>query len=221
MANLNKQKNIIILLGMPGAGKGTQAATLSKKIKLPSLSTGDIFRAMSKKNSEEAKKLKSILDNGQLVPDDLANKIVIDYMDSPECANGCILDGYPRTLEQAKFFTNNIKNADITAIYLDASDDVVTKRILGRFSCNNCKKIYNKFFDTPKQAGICDQCGEGNFSTRSDDDETTIRNRIEQYHSLTAPLVDYFTALSKLHKVDASLELKKIEENIAKIVKSI
>ena len=147
-------KKIIILLGPPGSGKGTQGAILSRELALPHISTGDIFRQMILKESEESKMLASYMSEGKLVPTDTVNQVVRKFILSDECKDGCIIDGYPRTLDQAEYFIENI-DANINVIFFDIDDEIVIKRILGRFSCASCGRIYNEYFDKPAKEGVC------------------------------------------------------------------
>jgi adenylate kinase len=214
-------KKIILLLGMPGSGKGTQGAELSKILSIPHLSTGDIFRKMIDEDSDEAKFLKDYMLSGKLVPSELVNKIVSDYISGArECVNGCILDGYPRTMDQSDYFINHISE-DVIVIFFDISDDLVIKRITGRYSCKNCGKLYNKFFSEPKISGICDDCGHDQFVFRQDDNEDTIKTRISAYTADTLPLVTYYKNRSRFFSVNASLEKAEITREIVKIIKSI
>ena len=146
---------LILLIGLPGSGKGTQGKFLANKLHLPHLSTGDMFRKMAKREDSEAKLLKQYIDTGKLVPGNLVNKIVEKFLADEEYKNGCVLDGYPRNLEQAKFL-EEITKQPITVIYLNIDDDIVIKRILGRFTCAVCEKNYNSYFDKPKIENVCD-----------------------------------------------------------------
>lgn len=213
-------KRIIILLGLPGSGKGTQAAILSNELVLPHISTGDIFRKMILEDFEESKLLAGYMNEGKLVPTDLVNKIVRRFILSDECKEGCILDGYPRTLDQAEYFIENI-DAEINVIFFKIEDDIVTKRILGRTSCASCGKIYNKYFDKPKVDGVCDECGSKEFSSRSDDDEATISSRIEEYKKETLPLVEYYQHKGRFFTVNAGGTKEDVIDEMATIIKKI
>ena len=213
-------KKIIILLGLPGSGKGTQGAILSRELALPHISTGDIFRQMILKESEESKMLASYMSEGKLVPTDTVNQVVRKFILSDECKDGCIIDGYPRTLDQAEYFTENI-GANINVIFFDIDDEIVIKRILGRFSCASCGRIYNEYFDKPAKEGVCDDCGSHEFSARLDDDESTILSRIEEYKKETLPLIEYYQHKSKFFKVNAGESKEQIVNELASIIKKI
>jgi adenylate kinase len=213
-------KKIIILLGPPGSGKGTQGAILSRELALPHISTGDIFRQMILKESEESKMLASYMSEGKLVPTDTVNQVVRKFILSDECKDGCIIDGYPRTLDQAEYFIENI-DANINVIFFDIDDEIVIKRILGRFSCASCGRIYNEYFDKPAKEGVCDDCGSREFSARLDDDESTILSRIEEYKKETLPLIEYYQHKSKFFKVNAGESKEQIVNELASIIKKI
>lgn len=213
-------KKIIILLGLPGSGKGTQGAILSRELALPHISTGDIFRRMILKESEESKMLASYMSEGKLVPTDMVNQVVRKFILSDECKDGCIIDGYPRTLDQAEYFIENI-DANISVIFFDIDDEIVIKRILGRFSCASCGRIYNEYFDKPAKEGVCNDCGSYEFSSRSDDDESTILSRIEEYKKETLPLIEYYQHKSKFFKVNAGESKEQIVNELASIIKKI
>ncbi len=208
---------ILIFIGPPGAGKGTQAALIAAKLSLPVVSTGEILRAKASSDTPEAIELKKILDSGKLVPSVGVNQFVLEYLNS--VTNGCILDGYPRSLDQAEFLSKNIKQP-IKVLYFDISSDVLVKRITGRFSCSDCGRIYNKYFSPTKTEGKCDICGSEEFTYRSDDNELTVRSRLETYEKQTMPVVDYYKKLNSLEVVDAAKSVKKITEDLVSILKS-
>lgn len=213
-------KKIIILIGLPGSGKGTQGAIISKLMAIPHISTGDIFRKMIKEDSKESELLSKYMKEGKLIPSDLVNKIVRSYILSDECKNGCILDGYPRTLKQAEYFIENI-STDIITIFFDLDTETASKRILGRISCSQCGAIYNEYFDKPLKEGECDDCGSHNFSARADDDESTIKLRLEEYKTETLPMVDYYKKRGRFFAVDAMQNKQKIAEEVSEIIKKI
>ena len=164
-------------MGLPGSGKGTQGAIISKELMIPHISTGDILRTMVQQDTPDAKLLAGYMNEGKLVPADLVNKIVRRFILSDECKNGCILDGYPRNLQQAEYFIENI-DAEVVAIFFNLDDKSAVSRIMGRISCKQCGKIYNEQTDMPKD-GVCDECGSTDLLTRSDDDEKTVLTRLE------------------------------------------
>ncbi len=213
-------KRIIILMGLPGSGKGTQGSILSKDLHLPHISTGDIFRKMVQEDSSESKMLASYMNEGKLVPSELVNKIVSKYILSDECKNGCILDGYPRTLEQAEYFIEKI-DADIITIFFNLDNDEAIKRILGRINCASCGRIYNEYFDKPSKAGVCDECGSHELLGRLDDDQDTILARLDEYRKETLPMVEYYKKKGKLYIVNAGQSKQKVVAEVASIVKKI
>jgi adenylate kinase len=213
-------KKIILLLGLPGSGKGTQGAILSNKLALPHISTGDIFRKMILEESKDSKKLDEYMNKGKLVPSDLVNKIVRKFILSDECHEGCILDGYPRTLAQAEYFISNI-DTKVSVIYLKIDDDIVVRRILGRIICTSCGKLYNKYFDKPNKEGVCDECGANEFIARDDDDEDTILARIEEYKKETLPLIEYYKHKGKFFTINAGESKEQVVNELASIIKKI
>ncbi len=213
-------KRIIILMGLPGSGKGTQGAILSKDLFLPHISTGDIFRKMIQEDSKESKLLESYMNEGKLVPSDLVNQIVRKYILSDECKNGCILDGYPRTLQQAEYFIEKI-DADISTIFFNLDNEDAIKRILGRINCISCGRIYNEYFDKPSKQGVCDECGSNELLARLDDDQDTIIARLDEYRKETLPMIEYYKKKSKFYIVNAGQSKQKVVAEVASIVKRI
>lgn len=198
-----KPMTVIILLGPPGSGKGTHAGPLSEHLSLPHISTGDLFREQIRKNTPLGQKVKVFLDNGHLVPDEFVVDMLFDRMQSADCAHGCILDGFPRTVFQAKALDARMgKNSRIIALNLNVPDSVLIERITGRLICKECKKPYHKRFDPPRQANVCDVCG-GSLYTRNDDQETIVRNRLKVYHDESQPLIEYYAKKKEaLHEID-------------------
>ncbi|NRB10471.1 MAG: adenylate kinase [Rickettsiaceae bacterium] len=211
---------IIILLGSPGAGKGTQGGIIAGILGVPHISTGDIFRKISKEDSKEAKMLKQIMSEGKLVPSELVNDIIKKFILSEEYSKGIILDGYPRTIDQAEFIDNNI-NVKVSVIYFDIADEVAIKRISGRYSCRDCGKSYNKYFSNSLVDGVCDACGSTNLHLRDDDNEEIILQRIEEYKKKTLPLVEYYKKNGNFFQIDAGNSIDKVKEDIALVVKNI
>lgn len=214
------KKKIVILLGLPGSGKGTQGKILSEELALPHISTGDIFRNMALGDSDDSKLLKKYMNDGKLVPNHLVNRNVRNFILSDKCKYGCILDGYPRTLDQAEYFLENV-DADVSVIFFNVSDEIVKKRILGRITCSNCGAIYNKFFDKPKKDEICDRCGSQKFDLRSDDDEKTILSRIGEYRESTIPVINYYTKKSNFFTVSADKTKEEVMQEVISIAKKI
>ena len=181
------------MLGAPGAGKGTQAKRLAEKFSIPHISTGDIFRANIKNNTELGKKAKEYMDQGLLVPDELTCSLVVDRIVRDDCANGYILDGFPRTIPQAQALDEALNkmgsNMDF-AVDVDVPDEAIVSRMSGRRACVGCGATYHVNFNPPKTEGICDACGEA-LILREDDKPETVQKRLDVYHSQTQPLIDY------------------------------
>ena len=213
-------KNIIILLGPPGSGKGTQGAVLSKELAIPHISTGDILRKMALEDNKDSRLLAKYMSEGKLFPSDLINQLVKRFIISDACKDGCILDGYPRNLEQVKYFIENI-DANISTIFFDVSDEIVTRRILGRISCSSCNTLYNKYFDKPKKKDVCDVCDSKEFVVRSDDDRDTIALRLEEYRKNTLPMIEYYKEEGRFFTVYGGESKKKVAEQVALIAKKI
>jgi len=210
----------IIFLGPPGAGKGTHAKEISSILNIPHISTGDIFRDAIKNQTELGMKVKEFLDSGKLVPDELVWEVVKDRLDAEDCKNGFILDGFPRTILQAELLDKYLKekNADLKVIYLDASDDLVIKRLSSRRVCKNCGAIYNLISMPPKKEGICDICG-GELYQRSDDYPDVIKKRLETYYKETQPLIDYYKNRGVMYTISAEKDREEVLQEILKVVK--
>lgn len=211
----------IILLGPPGAGKGTQAAMLIKEFSIPHISTGDMFRAAIKEGTEMGTKAKSYMDQGQLVPDSVVIGIVKERLEQADCKDGFILDGFPRTVVQADALQevmDNLKMNLDAVVNLEVKDEELVSRLCGRRVCRNCGASYHVIFSPAKQSDICDACG-GELYQRDDDQEATIRNRLAVYHSQTAPLIDYYEKKNSLKTIRG--EGKKIEEIFDLIVAAL
>ncbi len=209
----------IIFLGPPGAGKGTHAKEVSQTLNIPHISTGDIFREHVKNQTELGIKVKSYLDSGSLVPDELVWEVVKDRISKEDCKNGFILDGFPRTIPQAEMLEKYLKekNAVIKVIYLDASDELVIKRLSARRVCKNCGAIYNLISMPPKKDGICDICG-GELYQRSDDKPEVIKQRLETYYKETQPLIDYYRNKGIMYTISAEKEREEVLNEIIKVI---
>ncbi len=191
---------VLILLGPPGAGKGTHATPLSLSLDLPHISTGDLFRAQIQSNSSLGQKAKFYIDQGSLVPDDLVLDMLFDRLKAQDCAQGCILDGFPRTLAQAKALDLRLENkSQILALNFHVPDSILIDRIAGRLVCRDCKKSYHKLFDPPATADLCGECG-GRLYTRDDDQASIVSKRLEVYREETMPLIDYYAAQNDVLK---------------------
>ena len=213
----------LILLGPPGAGKGTQAQRLVDDYNIPQLSTGDMLRAAVAAQTETGKKAKAIMEAGGLVSDDIVNAIVSDRIDEPDCANGFILDGYPRTLAQADAVEEMLsgKGTPLDAVVeLRVDDEAMVERVSGRYTCANCGEGYHDTLKKPAKEGICDKCEGTEFKRRSDDNADDMRTRLQAYYKETAPLVGYYHAKGKLKRVDGMLAIDAVGDAIADVLKS-
>ena len=202
----------IIMLGAPGAGKGTQAKMIAEKYSIPHISTGDIFRANIKNGTELGKKAKSYMDKGQLVPDELTLDLIMDRFKKDDCKNGYVLDGFPRTIPQAEALDTALKakgeKVDF-AIDVDVPDENIVKRMGGRRACVGCGATYHVVYSPTKVEGVCDKCGE-ELIVRDDDKPETVLNRLEVYHNQTQPLIDYYNEQGILKSVDGTVDMKDV-----------
>ncbi|MEU9009820.1 adenylate kinase [Streptomyces sp. NPDC048479] len=187
----------IVLVGPPGAGKGTQAAFLAKNLSIPHISTGDLFRANISQGTELGKQAKAYMDAGKLVPDEVTIGMAKDRLQQPDAENGFLLDGFPRNVGQAEALDDFLKSAGLkldAVLDLEVPEDEVVKRIAGRRVCrNNSAHVYHVSYSPPKAEGVCDECG-GELYQRDDDSEETVRTRLEVYHTQTEPIIDYYRA---------------------------
>ena len=210
----------IIMLGAPGAGKGTQAKMIAEKFGIPHISTGDIFRANIKNQTELGKKAKAYLDEGTLVPDELTCDLVVDRIANEDCAKGYILDGFPRTIPQAEALTKALAKdggAIDYAIDVDVPDSDIVRRLSGRRVCLKCGATYHTSFNPPREEGICDSCGEA-LVHRDDDKPETIQKRLDVYHSQTQPLIEYYHEAGCMYKVDGTRSLEDVFASICAIL---
>ena len=210
----------IIMLGAPGAGKGTQAKLMADKYEIPHISTGDIFRANIKEGTELGKKAKTYMDQGLLVPDELTCDLVVDRISHDDCKNGFILDGFPRTIPQAECLTNalNERGEKIDyAVNVDVPDENIITRMSGRRACLACGATYHIEHIPPKKEGVCDRCGEA-LVLRDDDKEETVKNRLNVYHEQTQPLIEYYTGKGILKEVDGTVPMDQVFEAITDIL---
>lgn len=206
----------LVLLGPPGAGKGTQATGIAEKYAIPHISTGDIFRYNIKNETELGREVKSYLDQGALVPDTLTVRIVKDRLNQADCANGFLLDGFPRTIAQAEALDESLSEQNETldaVINIDVQKEVLITRLSGRRVCKDCGETYHAVNKPPKQAGVCDVCG-GPVIHRADDTEDTVRNRISVYEEQTAPLIAYYEQKGLLFTVDGTEPVHVVQEKI-------
>lgn len=211
---------IIVLMGAPGAGKGTQARLLQGRLNLPQVSTGDMFRALKDAQTPLAAEVRALMDAGKLVPDDVTIRVVRERTARDDCRDGYILDGYPRTPAQATMLeTLAAEQAkQIQAIEIQVPLELLAKRMVGRRNCPVCGEIYNIYFKPPKHDNVCDLHPEAQLNHRNDDNLDTVQARLTTYEEKTRPLLDYYKAANLLHVVDGTRETEEIYEDIEKIV---
>lgn len=205
----------VILLGAPGAGKGTQAEKISQKFNIPAISTGYIIRHAIAEGTELGKLAKVYIDEGKLLPDDVVTKLLLERLDKEDCKNGFILDGYPRTLNQAKAL-DELGIAVDKVVSIAVSDGDVIARLSGRRECTKCGKPYHISHNKPSVEGICDVCG-GELIQRADDNPETIKNRLVVYHEMTEPLMRYYTESGRLNVVESQNTVEKTTEKVFEV----
>ncbi|QKV18218.1 adenylate kinase [Oricola thermophila] len=213
----------LILLGPPGAGKGTQAQRLVEKYGIPQLSTGDMLRAAVKAGTEVGKRAEAVMNAGKLVSDDIVNAIVSERIDEPDCADGFILDGYPRTLVQADAVEQMLKDKGIAldaVIELEVDDEVLVDRISGRYSCASCGAVYHDTLKKPEKEGVCDKCGSTEFKRRADDQPEKVWTRLQAYYKETSPLIGYYYAKGLLKSVDGLRSIEDVASQIDEILEN-
>ena len=206
----------LILMGAPGAGKGTQSAKISEKWNIPAVSTGDMLRAAVKEGTEMGKTAKSYMDGGQLVPDEVVIGIIKDYLSSDKCSNGFILDGFPHSIPQAEALDKMGVKID-AALSMDVADEKIVERMSGRRICSGCGASYHVVYNPPKTADVCDACSASLY-TRDDDAAETVLNRLETYHKITEPLKDFYAAKGLLICVEGQ---EKVEDTTAEVMKAL
>jgi len=210
----------IIMLGAPGAGKGTQAKMIAEKYGIPHISTGDIFRANIKEGTELGSKAKEYMDKGLLVPDELVVDLVVDRLSWEDAKNGYVLDGFPRTIPQAESLTAALAKTGEKvdyAIDIDVPDQNIIDRMGGRRACVGCGATYHIVNIPPKQEGICDKCGES-LILRDDDKPETVKKRLDVYHEQTQPLIDYYTNEGVLREVDGTVDMEDVFNAIVQVL---
>ncbi len=210
----------VIMLGAPGAGKGTQAKMIAEKYSIPHISTGDIFRANIKNGTDLGKEAKTYIDAGKLVPDELTVKILLDRVKEDDCKDGYVLDGFPRTIPQAEVLENALKELNDSvdfAINVDVPDENIVRRMGGRRACLSCGATYHIEHIPPKKEGICDKCG-AELVLRDDDKPETVLNRLKVYHEQTQPLIDFYEKKGILKNVDGTVDMKDVFKAITDIL---
>lgn len=212
----------IIMLGAPGAGKGTQAKQIAAAYHIPHISTGDIFRANIKEGTELGKKAQEYMDQGLLVPDELVCDLVVDRIQKEDCREGYILDGFPRTIPQAnaldKALAENGEKIEF-AIDIEVPDEHIIKRMSGRRSCKDCGSIFHIVYNPPKKENHCDACG-GELVLRDDDKEETVKKRLDVYHEQTAPLIQHYKEAGSLYEIDGTQDINVVFEKIKSILEA-
>ncbi|WP_323781879.1 adenylate kinase [Thalassovita sp.] len=213
--------SVLILLGPPGAGKGTQARMLEEEFGLVQLSTGDLLRAAVAAGTETGQKAKAVMDAGDLVSDDIVIAILRDRLGEPDCARGVILDGFPRTTVQAEALDDLLAETGQkinAAVSLEVDDAAMVARISGRYTCAGCGEGYHDRFKQPQRTGMCDKCGGADFKRRADDNAETVAQRLQAYHAQTAPLITYYDSKDVLQRIDAMGDIAAIATDLTAMV---
>ena len=208
----------LVLLGPPGAGKGTQAESLASEHSVPHISTGDILREAVREGTELGRKAKGYMDGGELVPDDLVVAMVAGRLGEPDCAGGWLLDGFPRSVGQADALDARLGDEPYVVVYFDAPEDAVVERLSGRRVCSDCGHNYNTRFSPPKKDGVCDDCG-GKLSQREDDAPETVRARLRTYEEQTASLIERYEGAGRLVRVNGSGSPDEVADRIREALK--
>jgi adenylate kinase len=213
--------NFVILLGAPGAGKGTQAELLRKKLNIPHIASGELFREAIGRGTELGILAKSYIDRGELVPDDVTIAMIMERLSRRDCEKGAILDGFPRNVRQAEAFEEALaeEGKAISVVpYIKVSEETLLARLAGRWTCRDCGAVYHALFDPPREEGRCDECG-GKLHQRSDDTPETQKRRIEVYLSQTAPLIDYYRRRGLLKEIDGEGSIEEVQSELLRAIK--
>jgi adenylate kinase len=210
---------IIVMIGAPGAGKGTQSRLLSEKYGFPQISTGDILREMSQNGSELGKKIKETMASGKLVSDEILGEVILSRTSQPDCADGYILDGYPRTINQAHLLDDlaQKQRSEILLVTVAVEEESLLKRLTGRRTCSECGEIYNIYFRRPKTDGVCDIDGAP-LNLRADDNPESVKRRLQEYRQSTAPLISYYQDSGRLVEVDGEQPVSEVLDRICEMI---
>lgn len=217
---MSQERRYVVLLGAPGAGKGTQAVRLAEALDIPHVSSGDLFRENLKNETELGLQAKAYMDRGELVPDGVTIAMVMDRLSQEDCGGGAILDGFPRTLAQAKALDEALKKQGhriVIAPYIRVAEETLLARLGGRWTCKQCKAVYHQLFSPPKATGVCDVCG-GVLYQRADDTPETHKKRIDVYMEQTQPLIEYYRSANVLHEVDGEPGVDSVYEALLSAV---
>ena len=212
----------VVLLGAPASGKGTHARALSASLRVPHVSTGQLFRDAARRGGTQGRQIAEFIDKGHLVPDEMTIEVVRDWLHDRGREPEFIFDGFPRTLAQAEAFDAMLAERQLPPplfIFLDVSEDEILSRVLGRLGCENCGRLYHEQLDPPQQTGICDKCGHP-LERRGDDVQETVRERMRQYRELTVPVIEYYDRSGRLQRVDSSRPKQQVFADVLRIAKS-
>ncbi len=212
-----------ILLGAPGAGKGTQADIIVKEMSLPHVASGDLFRHALKNGTELGKQAESYMKAGKLVPDEITIKMILERIDKDDCRNGCVFDGFPRTLEQARALDSALEKQGKSiekAIYIEVPESVLLDRLTGRWVCRTCQAPFHQKNQPPKKEGVCDKC-QGELYQRADDKEETIKERLKVYFAQTMPLLEYYEKKGRLFRCNGNQHIDEVGKDIVKFLKGL
>ncbi len=214
----------LVLMGLPGAGKGTQAQRIVEDFDIPHISTGDIFRAAMKNGTPMGKEAKKYIDKGELVPDEVTNGIVKERLSEDDTKSGFMLDGFPRNLVQAKALNEMLESDGRkldAVINIHVEPDVLVDRLSGRFICKNCGATYHKLYNQPKVEGTCDVCGHHEFFQRDDDKPATVKNRLDVNIKLNTPLVDFYEKQGVLHQINGEQDIDKVYQDVKQVLDNL